>query len=188
VGFSGLFLKLPTGILATGLLATVFLMAPANIQGVKAQSTSVGKTGLPIPRFVSLKSGKANMRVGPGAKFAVDWQYVKKGLPMEIIQEFDNWRKVRDSQGNEGWMLHSLLSGKRTAIINPWESDKSKGMANLKSEAEVGSNTIARIEPGVIAEVDYCDEDWCHVTFETRDGYVNKANVWGVYPDELIEE
>ncbi len=107
---------------------------------------------------------------------------------MEIIQEFDNWRKVRDAQGNEGWMLHSLLAGKRTAIINPWEEDKNKGRADLKSKADPASRTIARIEPGVIAAVDYCDENWCHVTIEKSDGYVNKANIWGVYPDELIEE
>jgi len=188
VDFSGSYLRLLWGILALIILTAGFLIAPATIHGVQAQSTSIGKTGLPIPRFVSLKSGKANMRVGPGARFAVDWQYVKQGLPMEIIQEFDNWRKVRDSEGNEGWMLHSLLSGKRTAIINPWEDDKSKGMADLKSKAEPNSDTIAKIEPGVVAEVDYCNEQWCHVTFENRDGYISKANIWGVYPDELIEE
>lgn len=169
-------------------VALGFILTPSISQMANAQSSSVGKTGYPIPRFVSIKSGKANMRVGPGSKFQVDWQYVKRGLPMEIIQEFDNWRKVRDAQGNEGWMLHSLLAGKRTAIINPWEDDNKKGRADLKSKADPASRTIARIEPGVVASVDYCDEKWCHVTINKSDGYVSKANVWGVYPDELIEE
>lgn len=168
--------------------AASFLVLPISIGVANAQSTTTGKTGLPIPRFVSLKSGKANMRVGPGGKYQVAWLYQKKGLPLEIIQEFDNWRKVRDAEGNEGWMLHSLLSGKRTAIINPWESDKQKGLADLKSKSDPASSTVAKIEPGVVAEVDYCGEKFCHLTIAKTDGYVSKANVWGVYPDELIEE
>ena len=170
-----------------GSIVASFIILPHAIETSNAQSTT-GKTGLPVPRFVSLKSGKANMRVGPGAKYQVDWLYMKKGLPMEIIQEFDNWRKVRDAEGNEGWMLHSLLSGKRTAIINPWEENKTKGMANLKSKPDPASSTIARIEPGVIGKIDYCEENFCHLTLGNKDGYVSKDNVWGVYPDELIEE
>lgn len=171
-----------------GLMAASILALPTFTSIVNAQSTTTGKTGLPIPRFVSLKSGKANMRVGPGGKYQVAWLYKKKGLPIEIIQEFDNWRKVRDAEGNEGWMLHSLLSGKRTAIINPWESDKTKGLADLKSDDNPASSTIAKVEPGVVAQVDYCGENFCHLTIGKKDGYISKANVWGVYPDELIEE
>jgi SH3-like domain-containing protein len=170
-----------------GAIALSFLTLPISIKFAEAQSTT-GKTGLPVPRFVSLKSTKANMRVGPGSKYKVEWLYMRKGLPMEIIQEFDNWRKVRDAEGNEGWMLHSLLSGKRTAIINPWESDKTKGMANLKSKPDPASSTLARIEPGVVGNIDYCEEKFCHLTLGKKDGYVSKDNVWGVYPDELIEE
>lgn len=169
-------------------IAAGVLVFPLSIEIAKAQSTTTGKTGLPIPRFVSLKSGKANMRVGPGGQYQVAWLYQKKGLPMEIIQEFDNWRKVRDAEGNEGWMLHSLLSGKRTAIINPWESDKKKGLADLKSKDDPASSTLARIQPGVVAQVDYCGEEFCHLTMSGNDGYVSKANIWGVYPDEQIEE
>ena len=171
-----------------GACALSILIFPTSINIANAQSTTTGKTGLPVPRFVSLKSGKANMRVGPGGKYQVAWLYTKRGLPMEIIQEFDNWRKVRDAQGNEGWMLHSLLSGKRTAIINPWETDVKKGLADLKSDDNPASSTLARVEPGVVAEVDYCGEKFCRLTMGKKDGYVSKANIWGVYPDELIEE
>ena len=170
------------------MVCLAFLSSPVTLQTAGAQSSGVGKTGLPIPRFVSLKSGKANMRVGPGSRFQVDWQYVKKGLPIEIIQEFDNWRKVRDAEGNEGWMLHSLLSGKRTAIVKPWEKDKSEGLADLKSDSDPASSTTAKIEPGVVGVVDYCDDKWCHLTMGDNDGYISKADIWGVYPDELIEE
>ncbi len=171
-----------------GILIGSFLALPVSFKVAIAQSTTTGKTGLPIPRFVSIKSGKANMRVGPGSKYQVAWLYKKRGLPMEIIQEYDNWRKVRDPEGNEGWMLHSLLSGKRTAVINPWEEDKKKGLADLKSNDNPASSTRAKVEPGVLAQVDYCGEKFCHLTIGENDGYVSKANVWGVYPDELIEE
>src|SRR5690606_37820396 len=81
-----------------------------------AQNTAVGPSGLPLPRFASLKSGRVNLRIGPGLKYPVEWLYLKSGVPMEIIQEYDNWRRVRDSEGAEGWVNQSLLSGRRTAI------------------------------------------------------------------------
>ena len=84
----------------------------------------VGASGLPLPRFVSLKSGRVNARIGPGINYAVSWLYSRPGLPMEIIQEYDNWRKVRDLDGAEGWINQSLLTGKRTAIAAPWQRGK----------------------------------------------------------------
>jgi SH3-like domain-containing protein len=187
-GENGMTLSKVISKLILGVVAGSFLALPVSYMPANAQTAATGKTGLPIPRFVSIKSGKANMRVGPGSKYQVAWLYKKKGLPMEIIQEFDNWRKVRDPEGNEGWMLHSLLSGKRTAVINPWEQNNKKGMADLKSDDNPAASTRAKIEPGVVANVDYCGEDFCHLTIGKHDGYVSKANVWGVYPDELIEE
>jgi len=158
-----------------------------------AQTTKAGKSGLPLPRFASLKSGKVNVRVGPGTDFKIDWQYQKIGLPMEIIQEFDNWRKVRDPEGNEGWVLHSLLSGRRTAVIKPWEQDKQNGLADLKQNPEANAGITARLQPGVVAGVRSCTENWCQLSVmdnekRTLQGYVEKAALWGVYPDEFIEE
>src|SRR5690348_10149454 len=95
---------------------------PTGSLGPNGQpSTLLGPSGLPLPRFVSLKSGRVNSRIGPGVNYAIDWMYLKPGLPMEILQEFDNWRKVRDSDGAEGWINQSLLSGKRTGIAAPWQ-------------------------------------------------------------------
>jgi SH3-like domain-containing protein len=103
--------------------------APHRPQTAAAQSRARGKSGLPLPRFVSLKSGRVNSRIGPGVTYAVDWMYLKAGLPMEIIQEYDNWRRVRDSDGAEGWINQSLLSGKRTAIAAPWQRGKGRRSA-----------------------------------------------------------
>ena len=107
---------------------------------------------------------------------------------MEIVEEFGNWRQVRDPEGNEGWMLHSLLSGKRTAIISPWEKDPSSGRADLKAEADSASTTLAIVEPGVVGNVEACKENWCRINIRGKEGYVGKSKIWGVYPDELIEE
>lgn len=113
--------------------------------------------------------------------------YLKPGLPMEIIQEYDNWRKVRDPEGNEGWILHSLLSGKRTAIINPWEADKVKGLVRMHKDENVRGRVIANLEPGVVADIDACDETACEISVSDVNGYVSKSQIWGVYPDEKIE-
>ncbi len=153
-----------------------------------AQASATGKSGLPLPRFVSIKSKRVNMRVGPGKQYQVVWMYLKPGLPMEIIQEFDNWRKVRDPEGNEGWILHSLLSGVRTAIVNPWENDNARGMADLKKTPSNNASISAKLEPGVIARVSSCDSDWCKISVEDVEGYVSKNKIWGVYPDEKIED
>jgi SH3-like domain-containing protein len=143
---------------------------------------------LPVPRFVSLKSQNVNMRIGPGKQFKVAWKYVKKGLPMEIIQEYENWRKVRDPEGTEGWILHSLLSGKRTVIINPGELKKASGVVPMYNSPSSEEALIARLEPGVVGQMLSCQEDWCQITAGEASGYVEKKKIWGVYPDELIEE
>lgn len=128
------------------------------------------------------------MRRGPSTDHQIEWLYQKRGLPMEIIQESDNWRKVRDPEGNEGWILHSLLSGKRTAIIKPWEKDKQAGLTELRADGDKTAGLTAKMEPGVVAEVEGCEENWCHITVGGTKGYVEKQMIWGVYPDELIEE
>jgi len=160
---------------------------PINIQGHQALAASTGKSGLPLPRFVSLKSKRVNMRVGPSREHKILWRYLKPGLPMEIIQEYDNWRKVRDPEGNEGWILHSLLSGKRTAVIKPWETDKANGLASMHLESSQNTRTIAKLEPWVLTKVEACDDEWCRVSVQNVEGYVAKTTIWGVYPDEKIE-
>jgi SH3-like domain-containing protein len=142
-------------------------------------------SGLPIPRFVSLKAARVNMRVGPGDEYQVEWLYLKRGLPVEIIQEYDNWRKVRDSEGNEGWILHSLLSGERSAIVAPWKSRRE--LVDLRVEAEAAATVVARVEPGVVAQVDSCANAWCRIEAGGAKGHVRQNQLWGVYPDEIVK-
>ena len=159
------------------LVLTTIYLAPA-----KAQASATGPSGLPLPRYVSLKSARANMRIGPGRDYRVKWLYLRPGLPMEVIQEFGNWRKVRDPEGNEGWILHSLLSGERTAIVAPWNSPDS--VVVMRKEPVAEGPIAARLEPGVIASVRDCAGDWCRLSTKGVRGFVDRRDLWGVYPDE----
>lgn len=158
-------------------------LGPANDH----QSLALGPSGLPLPRFVSLKSSRVNARIGPGVNYPISWLYLKPGLPMEILQEYDNWRKVRDSDGAEGWINQSLLSGKRTGIAAPWQRGKD-AMIDLLGEPEKGARTVAIIEPGVIGKINQCNGTWCEMSFAGNTGWVSQSLIWGAYPGESIKD
>jgi SH3-like domain-containing protein len=151
-------------------------------------AAGVGPSGLPLPRFVSLKSKRVNLRVGPGSDYAVSWLYLKSGLPVEIIQEYDNWRRVRDADGTEGWVFHSLLDGKRTALAAPWMRGKGDAIfVDLHQDAQNNSKVVARIQPGVVISIGECNGTWCLASVDGTDGWVNQGEVWGAYPGEAFK-
>ena len=152
-----------------------------------AQSVERGPSGLPLPRFVSLKSGRVNSRIGPGLKYSVDWLYLRAGLPMEIIQEYDNWRRVRDADGAEGWINQSLLSGRRTAIAAPWQRGKAARI-DLLAEPRTEAEPVAILEPGVIGTIKSCTGEWCEMSFDGHTGWISQSLVWGAYPGELVKD
>ncbi len=152
----------------------------------EAQAAVLGPSGLPLPRFVSLKSGRVNLRLGPGRDYPVQWLYLKPGLPVEIVQEYDNWRRIRDSDGTEGWVLQTLLTGKRTAIAAPWV-EKDNGMIALFGAKDEAAYRVADMEPGVMGKVKECDGVWCNFESAGYDGYVRQAEIWGAYPGETFE-
>ncbi len=153
-----------------------------------ALATGLGPSGLPLPRFVSLKSKRVNLRVGPGSDYAVSWLYLKSGLPVEIIQEYDNWRRVRDADGTEGWVFHSLLDGRRTALAAPWMRGKGDTIfVDLHQDAQENSKVVARIQPGVVISIGECNGTWCHASVDGTDGWVNQGEVWGAYPGEAFK-
>lgn len=173
--------------LASLLLLTVLLaLAPLSIS--QAQ-TRTGKSGLPLPRYVSLKSDKVNLRKGPGVQYPTAWVYRRAGLPLEIFDEYENWRHVRDSEGTEGWIFSSLLSGRRTALVLPWErkSNSARPTTAVFASSSTRARKVAIIEAGVIADVHECDGKWCEVTIDTFDGYIDQSKLWGVYPNEVLK-
>lgn len=140
-------------------------------------------SGLPIPRYVSLKSDHVNVRGGPTKDNDVSWVYTKSGLPVEVTAEFENWRRVRDSEGAEGWVYHSLLSGRRTAVVTLKSKDE---LAPLYDSADASSAVAARLQAGVVATVKKCTGTWCRIAGNGFDGWIEQQRLWGVYADEKI--
>lgn len=180
--------------LSAVLLAGLALFFPALSAGVDAAPSEqagadarLGPSGLPLPRFVSLKSGRVNSRIGPGVNYAVDWLYLKPGLPMEIIQEYDNWRRVRDADGAEGWVNQSLLSGRRTAIAAPWQKGKDAKIDLFDGPSDQ-ARVVAIVEPGAIGIIRSCDGKWCEMAFGGQVGWISQSQVWGAYPGELVKD
>ncbi|MGO4568185.1 SH3 domain-containing protein [Rhizobium sp. 2YAF20] len=171
------------------ILAIGLVMAFSNAEVADAQAAK-GASGLPLPRFVTLKSKRVNLRIGPSSDYAVSWLYTREGLPVEIIQEYDNWRQVRDAEGTEGWVNQSLLSGQRSAIAAPWMKNKAASKAiyvNMRREPLPSSAVIAKLEPGVILHVRECNGTWCRATTDGSDGWVAQSEIWGAYPGEAFK-
>ena len=176
-----------------GFAACVMLLsaaAPISVNAAEtegANGTATGASGLPVPRFVSLKPARVNLRIGPGRDYPVSWLFMKSGLPVEIIQEYDNWRRIRDADGTEGWVYQSLLSGKRTAITAPWlKNDKSK-MITMRRDANDTAAVAADIEPGVVGTVRQCTGQWCRMDVSGVRGWIRQSDLWGVYPGEVFD-
>jgi len=142
------------------------------------------KSGLPVPRFVSLKPDRVNVRGGPTRDNDVTFVYTRAGLPVEITAESDNWRRIRDWEGSEGWVYHSLLSGRRTAVVMP--KDK-KTLVPLHDNSDNTSPVVAQLQAGVLATVKRCTGTWCRIAGTGFDGWVVQETLWGVYPNEKVE-
>lgn len=125
-------------------LLAFFLVAAVAGGSSLAQSGTTGASGFPVPRFVSLKSDRVNVRVGPSRDHRIGWTFVRAGLPVEIVQEFENWRRIRDWEGSEGWVFHSLLTGRRTALVTPWESDM---ITPLREDPRSDARVVAKLSP-----------------------------------------
>lgn len=166
----------------TSLYAALSLLALVSAAPALAQEPQKGPvSNLPLPRYVSLKSDRVNVREGPSKEHPTVWIYERAGLPVEITAEFETWRKIRDSEGSEGWVLHSLLSGRRTALVAPWK--KEPQMLYAADHA----TPVAKLGPGVIGNLRGCDGKWCRLASKEFDGYMQQENLWGVYPGETVE-
>jgi SH3-like domain-containing protein len=168
-------------------LALVML---ATVSAAPAQSPPAGASGLPVPRFVSLKSDRVNLRQGPGTEYPTAWVFRRAGLPVEVIKEFESWRQVRDAEGTTGWVLGSMLSGRRTAVILPWEVKQGQtqpSIAVLRDDDSERAGAVAQVEAGVLASIISCDGKWCRVSVGGYRGYIEQVKLWGAYKDEVIK-
>jgi SH3-like domain-containing protein len=182
-------MSLRRGELAIVLLRAVLpfllvLMTALSCAAATAWAGTDSTSGLPVPRFVSLKADRVTVRGGPDKDHDVSWIYTRVGWPVEITAEFENWRRIRDSDGSEGWVYHSLLSGKRTATV---QMKAKTDLAPLYAKPDDKSGVTAQLQVGVLGTVKRCTGLWCEFSGDGFDGWIAQNELWGVYPNEKFE-
>lgn len=133
-----------------------------------------------LPRFASVRAAEVNVRTGPGVRYPVEWVFVYRNMPVEIVAEFDTWRKVRDWDGTEGWVHRLMLSGKRSVIVTG-------GQHALRRISEAKSGVVARVDERVVGKLITCKETWCRLEIAGRRGWMQRSYLWGVYKGEKLK-
>ncbi|MGE3623346.1 MAG: SH3 domain-containing protein [Bdellovibrionales bacterium] len=158
----------------------VLMALPAYaVDETDAGDKTLGASGLPIPRFASLRASDVNLRTGPGTRYPIDWVLTHQGLPIEIVAEYEMWRRVRDAEGDEGWVHKNALSGKRSAIV-------SGSSRQLRRDPDANAAVTAHLEPGAVGQILSCARDWCKLKFQGTRGYLQKTEFWGAYEEETF--
>ncbi|WP_020590574.1 SH3 domain-containing protein [Kiloniella laminariae] len=180
-------MKLPTPAIIALVFFSQFFVMPLTMSPVFADSSkeevtrTVGSSGLPLPRFVSFRSGQVNVRAGPGIRYPISWIYHRRGLPVEIIDEFDTWRQIKDWQGTQGWVHQSMLKGQRSVMITG-------ALRTLYDDPDSNSRPIAQVEAGVIGELESCNsDDWCQVEIKDISGWIERSSFYGAYAEEVFD-
>ena len=178
-------------LLVPAAIAALFLALPpvAKAQTAPAGEGTNAASGLPVPRFVSLKSDRVNLRSGPGTDYPTSWVFRRAGMPVEVVKEFESWRQVRDSEGATGWVLGTMLSGRRTALVLPWEVKAGQAAPEvaLKGADRGDARPVAMVEAGVIANIRSCTGRWCYVSVGDFRGYIQQKKLFGVYDGETVK-
>lgn len=177
-GFFALFL-------AVLLLVRPFVAGAQEPVAPKDEKLPFRSTDLPLPRFVSLGADEVHVRAGPGQKYPIRWTYARRGLPVEVVLEFENWRKITDHEGQEGWVHHTLLSGARTALI---EGEKNVSVYEKpEPTGEEKTNITMILEPKVLVNVEECAGAWCSIEISGYQGWIERKSLWGIYEDENFD-
>ena len=163
------------------LIVIITFLSLATPVLAKDEPSAFRSTTFPVPRFVSLSSDEVYVRTGPGPRYPVKWMFKKEGLPVEIILEYDNWRKIRDYDGEIGWVHQSLVSGKRSAIVSKDD------LTPIFKKANLNSAIVAYLEPSLVVDVERCGLQWCQVNTQGHEGWIVKTVLWGVYEAEKFD-
>jgi SH3-like domain-containing protein len=140
---------------------------------------AAGGAEVPLPRFEVLHADKVNLRAGPGDRYPIEWVYLRKDWPVEVIAQFDHWRRVRDWEGTEGWVHEKMIVPRREVIVTG-------AVRALRQNPDLSGGLVARAEPGVVARLDECRGDWCRIVAGDTTGWVQRSDIWGVYPSETV--
>jgi SH3-like domain-containing protein len=172
----------------TVVLTVVLLIAGGQARPAMAQSAATAaveprrgpETGLPLPRFVSLKSSEGRARRGPNRTHRIDWLFTRRDMPLKVTAEFEHWRQVEDHEGQGGWMHHALLSGVRTVLVM-------EDMVPMLSQPQPGSLEVAHLQAGVVARILRCEPKWCRLGVDGHRGWVERSALWGVEAHEFLD-
>ena len=163
-----------------GLIAEPPSRAASATPDQLADTRQRGKSGLLLPRFVSINQNLANVRRGPGKEYPLLWQYQRSGIPLEIIAEYGDWRHIRDYDGSEGWMHKRLLRGPRMVKLRGTDTSLA-----LRSQAKPEAGVLARVQAGRFARLDACQIGWCRLQIGQHTGWMRRPDIWGVYDFEF---
>ena len=133
------------------------------------------------PYWASIASGQALTHTGPGKNYPNVWLYQRRDLPVRVVKKYEHWRLIQDPEGAEGWMLVTLLSDRRTAIVKPGDSRP------IRTERDDGARVRFLAEPGVVGRVEKCRAGWCRIEIGKKDGYIRVADIWGVGENEAVD-
>ena len=145
-----------------------------------AGGPTTAQAGAPLPRFAALRADEVNLRAGPGTEYPVEWVFLRRALPIEIIAEYGQWRKIRDFDGSEGWVHKNLLTGRRSVLVTG-------AVRTLRHDPALDSEPLAQAEPGVIGRLLVCEDGWCKIETAGHQGWLPISNLWGVYDGEVVE-
>ena len=166
---------------SNGVFGALFAVLVAIAPMAQAQERARGQvTGLPIPRFISMKSAMANVRRGPSTTNRIDWILRHRGTPLKVVAEYREWFRVEDVDGEGGWIHTALLSPVRTVLVQ-------QEMLELREGPNADAPAIAQLEAGVVAYLGTCAANWCAVSVDGYEGWLAKSGIWGVGEDGLNE-
>ncbi len=163
------------------IILTIILLLAASAAHAAVEPSILNPSGLPVPRYVSLKSDDVNVRVGPGTRYPIRYTYKRAHLPVKIIEEFAHWRKISDHEGTSGWVHKGMVDGTRTAII----MDKTQ---NLYASPNANAKTVMRAQAMVVGTIVECEPDWCELELKGRDGWIRKTDIWGASREEVFKK
>ncbi len=155
---------------------------PDPVPEKPAEPTKGSVTGQPLPRYAALRADEVYMRLGPGKRYPIEWVYKRRGLPMRIEREFEEWRLVRDQENTKGWVHQATLAPRRTGVVIGGEQI-------MRRDARDDAAPVARLKPGVIVRLRSCDaaSDWCQTQIQDYRGWMKRSEVWGMLPGEGIQ-
>ena len=133
------------------------------------------------PYWASIASGQAMMRTGPGRNYPGVWLYQRRDLPVRVVGIYETWRRIEDPDGQQGWMLVTMLSDKRSAIVKPGAP------RDLRDKPDATAHVAYKAEAGVVGRIDHCSDGWCRMTIAKREAYIALGDIWGVTEGETVD-